>query len=428
MIKILDATGEGSTEILKDILDRGDKESSDITKSVMEILAGVEKDGDTALKEFTKKFDGVEIDDFLVSQDEIEAAYLQCDEDFIKAMKRAKDNIWDYHQKQLKESWITNKSSGIILGQLYNPMEKVGIYVPGGTAAYPSSVLMNAIPAKVAGVGKIIMVTPPLKDGTVNKNILAAARIAGVDKVYKVGGAQAVAALANGTQTIGKVDKIVGPGNIYVAAAKRLVFGKVDIDMIAGPSEVLIVADETANPRYVAADLLSQAEHDVLASSILVTTSPEIAKEVAKEVEIQTKTLSRREIIEKSLSDYGAIVVVKSLDDAMKFANEIAPEHLEMAVKDPFSTIGKIKNAGAIFLGEYSPEPLGDYFAGPNHTLPTSGTARFFSPLGVDDFVKKSSLVYYDRKNLEQVKDDIIKIAQKEGLDAHANSVEVRFE
>ncbi len=428
MIKILDATGEGSSEILKDILDRGDKESNEITKSVMEILEGVEKDGDEALKEFTKRFDGVEIDDFLVSQDEIEAAYLQCDEDFIKAMKRAKENIWDYHQKQLKESWITNKQSGIILGQLYNPMEKVGIYVPGGTAAYPSSVLMNAIPAKVACVGKIIMVTPPLKDGTVNKNILAAARIAGVDKVYKAGGAQAVAALANGTQTIEKVDKIVGPGNIYVAAAKRLVFGKVDIDMIAGPSEVLIVADETANPRYVAADLLSQAEHDVLASSILVTTSAEIAKAVAKEVEIQTKTLSRNEIIEKSLGDYGAIVVVNSLDDAIKFANEIAPEHLEMAVKDPFSTIGKIKNAGAIFLGEYSPEPLGDYFAGPNHTLPTSGTARFFSPLGVDDFVKKSSLVYYDRKNLEQVKDDIMKIAQKEGLDAHANSVAVRFE
>ena len=428
MIRILDATGEGSSDILKDILDRGDKESSDITKSVMDILSGVEKDGDKALKEFTKRFDGVEIDDFLVSQDEIEAAYLQCDEDFIKAMKRAKENIWDYHQKQLKESWITNKKSGIILGQLYNPMEKVGIYVPGGTAAYPSSVLMNAIPAKVAGVGKIIMVTPPLKDGTVNKNILAAARIAGVDKVYKAGGAQAVAALANGTQTIEKVDKIVGPGNIYVAAAKRLVFGKVDIDMIAGPSEVLIVADETANPRYIAADLLSQAEHDVLASSILVTTSAEIAKAVAKEVEIQTKTLSRNEIIEKSLSDYGAIVVVNSIDDAIKFANEIAPEHLEMAVRDPFSTIGKIKNAGAIFLGEYSPEPLGDYFAGPNHTLPTSGTARFFSPLGVDDFVKKSSLVYYDRKNLEQVKDDIMKIAQKEGLDAHANSVAVRFE
>ena len=428
MIKILDATGEGSSDILKGILDRGDKESSEITKSVMDILAGVEKDGDEALKEYTKRFDGVEIEDFLVSQDEIEAAYLQCDEDFIKAMKRAKENIWDYHQKQLKESWITNKQSGIILGQLYNPMEKVGIYVPGGTAAYPSSVLMNAIPAKVAGVGKIIMVTPPLKDGTVNKNILAAARIAGVDKVYKAGGAQAVAALANGTQTIEKVDKIVGPGNIYVAAAKRLVFGKVDIDMIAGPSEVLIVADETANPRYIAADLLSQAEHDVLASSILVTTSAEIAKAVAKEVEIQTKTLSRNEIIEKSLSDYGAIVVVNSIDDAIKFANEIAPEHLEMAVRDPFSTIGKIKNAGAIFLGEYSPEPLGDYFAGPNHTLPTSGTARFFSPLGVDDFVKKSSLVYYDRKNLEQVKDDIMKIAQKEGLDAHANSVAVRFE
>ena len=293
MIKILDATGEGSSDILKGILDRGDKESSEITKSVMDRLAGVEKDGDEALKEYTKRFDGVEIEDFLVSQDEIEAAYLQCDEDFIKAMKRAKENIWDYHQKQLKESWITNKQSGIILGQLYNPMEKVGIYVPGGTAAYPSSVLMNAIPAKVAGVGKIIMVTPPLKDGTVNKNILAAARIAGVDKVYKAGGAQAVAALANGTQTIEKVDKIVGPGNIYVAAAKRLVFGKVDIDMIAGPSEVLIVADETANPRYIAADLLSQAEHDVLASSILVTTSAEIAKAVAKEVEIQTKTLSR---------------------------------------------------------------------------------------------------------------------------------------
>lgn len=429
MINIIDLSREASKyDVLKGIIERGDKESKSITEAVERIIADVASHGDRAVRSYTLKFDGVGLENFEVKRDEIEQAYNACDKDFIAALENAKERIWDYHKRQLKESWITNNQKGIMLGQLYNPLERVGIYVPGGTAAYPSSVLMNAIPAKVAGVNEIIMVTPPTSQGGINKNILAAARIAGVDKVYSVGGAQAVAALAYGTETIGKVDKIVGPGNIYVAAAKRMVFGRVDIDMIAGPSEVLIIADSTANPRYVAADMLSQAEHDILASSILLTTSKDLAQATLKELEIQLEGLSRKEITEKALRSYAAILVVDSIDEAIEFANGIAPEHLELVVSEPFSVLGSIKNAGAIFVGEYSPEPLGDYYAGPNHTLPTGGTARFFSPLGVDDFVKKSSLIYYDRASLEKSKDDIIKIAMEEGLDAHANSIKVRFE
>lgn len=429
MINIIDLSREASKyDVLKGIIERGDKESKSITEAVERIIADVASHGDRAVRSYTLKFDGVGLENFEVKRDEIEQAYNACDKDFIAALENAKERIWDYHKRQLKESWITNNQKGIMLGQLYNPLERVGIYVPGGTAAYPSSVLMNAIPAKVAGVNEIIMVTPPTSQGGINKNILAAARIAGVDKVYSVGGAQAVAALAYGTETIGKVDKIVGPGNIYVAAAKRMVFGRVDIDMIAGPSEVLIIADSTANPRYVAADMLSQAEHDTLASSILLTTSKDLAQATLKELEIQLEGLSRKEITEKALRSYAAILVVDSIDEAIEFANGIAPEHLELVVSEPFSVLGSIKNAGAIFVGEYSPEPLGDYYAGPNHTLPTGGTARFFSPLGVDDFVKKSSLIYYDRASLEKSKDDIIKIAMEEGLDAHANSIKVRFE
>ncbi|AHM56708.1 histidinol dehydrogenase HisD [Peptoclostridium acidaminophilum DSM 3953] len=429
MINIIDLSKETSKyDVLKGIIERGDKESKSITEAVEKILADVEGHGDRAVRSYTLKFDGVGLENFEVGSDEIEQAYNSCDKDFISALENAKERIWDYHKRQLKESWITNNQKGIMLGQLYNPLERVGIYVPGGTAAYPSSVLMNAIPAKVAGVKEIIMVTPPSSQGGINKNILAAARIAGVDRVYSIGGAQAVAALAYGTETIGKVDKIVGPGNIYVATAKRMVFGRVDIDMIAGPSEVLIIADESANPRFVAADMLSQAEHDTLASSILITTSKEVAQATLKELEIQLEGLSRKAITEKALRSYAAILVVESIDEAIEFANGIAPEHLELVVREPFSVVGAIKNAGAIFVGEYSPEPLGDYYAGPNHTLPTGGTARFFSPLGVDDFVKKSSLIYYDRASLEKSKDDIIKIALEEGLDAHANSIKVRFE
>lgn len=429
MINIIDLSREASKyDVLKGIIERGDKESKSITEAVERIIADVASHGDRAVRSYTLKFDGVGLENFEVKRDEIEQAYNTCDKEFISAMENAKERIWDYHRRQLKESWITNNQKGIMLGQLYNPLERVGIYVPGGTAAYPSSVLMNAIPAKVAGVKEIIMVTPPTSQGGINKNILAAAKIAGVDKVYSIGGAQAVAALAYGTETIGKVDKIVGPGNIYVAAAKRMVFGRVDIDMIAGPSEVLIIADATANPRYVAADMLSQAEHDTLASSILLTTSKDLAQATLKEIEIQLEGLSRKDITEKALRSYAAILVVDSIDEAIEFANGIAPEHLELVVSEPFSVLGSIKNAGAIFVGEYSPEPLGDYYAGPNHTLPTGGTARFFSPLGVDDFVKKSSLIYYDRASLEKSKDDIIKIAMEEGLDAHANSIKVRFE
>ncbi|KNF10171.1 histidinol dehydrogenase HisD [Gottschalkia purinilytica] len=429
MIKIINTLNQNE-DVQKEIdslLNRSQLEFGEVNRLVEEIIKDIRDNKDKAVLEYTKKFDGIELKSMIVTEEEIEEAFSSCDPELIEALREARDNIWDYHSKQLNNSWIQNDKKGVMLGQIYNPVEKVGIYVPGGTAPYPSTVLMNAVPAKVAGVKEIIMVTPPSKDGKINKHILAAAKIAGVDKIFKVGGAQAIAALAFGTESIPKVYKIVGPGNIYVAIAKRIVYGYVDIDMIAGPSEILVIADETANPEYVAADMLSQAEHDTLASSILVTTCENLANKVKVELEKQTEKLSRKDIIEKSLKDFGAIIIAKDLDEAVNLSNEIAPEHLEVMVQNPFEMISQIKNAGAIFLGEYSPEPLGDYFAGPNHTLPTSSTAKFYSPLGVDDFVKKSSLIYYDRKALETNKNKIIKIAESEGLTAHANSIKVRF-
>ncbi|WP_427340140.1 histidinol dehydrogenase [Caloranaerobacter sp. DY30410] len=428
MIKIIETGDRESEKLIKDLLNRSQLEFGEVNKSVEKILEDVKENGDKALYNYTKKFDGVELDNLIVSDNEIDEAYNSCDSKLVEALVEARDNIWNYHSKQLKNSWIWNKDKGIILGQIYNPIEKVGIYVPGGTAPYPSTVLMNAVPAKVAGVKEIIMVTPPSKDGKINKNILAAAKVAGVDRIFKIGGAQAIGALTFGTETIPKVDKIVGPGNIYVAMAKRMVYGYVDIDMIAGPSEILIIADDNANERYIAADMLSQAEHDVLASSILITTSKELAVKVRDEIERQVKQLSRRDIIEKALNDYGVIIVVNDLEESVELSNKIAPEHLELMVDKPFELVNSIKNAGAIFMGEYSPEPLGDYFAGPNHTLPTSGTAKFFSPLGVDDFYKKSSIIYYDRESLNKCKNKIIRIAEEERLTAHANSIKVRFE
>ena len=348
--------------------------------------------------------------------------------DFILALYKAADNIRDFHARQKQQSWLEPKQNGVILGQRIRGLKRVGVYVPGGTAAYPSSVLMNVIPAKIAGVKEIVMVTPPQKDGTANPDILAAAKIAGVDRVFLMGGAQAVAALAYGTQSVPKVDKIVGPGNIFVATAKKLLYGTAGIIvMIAGPSEILIVADKSANPKFLAADLMSQAEHDKMASAILLTTSEETANETAKELSRQMQTLERRDIIEQSLNDFGAIIVCKDISEAVDFANELAPEHLELAVENPMEYIGRVDNAGSVFLGHYSPEPLGDYFAGPNHVLPTSGTARFFSPLSVDSFIKKSSFIYYTEPALSEAKDDIIKLAETEGLTAHANSIKVRF-
>ncbi|RKD32923.1 histidinol dehydrogenase [Thermohalobacter berrensis] len=427
MIRIINLKEEGNKDI-KAFIRKSKVVFNDVTKGVEKIIEDVKKNGDKAVIEYTKKFDGIKLNNFYVSNTEIEDAYKDCEDDFIKALENAKENIKEFHKKQLKNSWIWNKDKGITLGQLYNPIYRVGIYVPGGTAAYPSTVLMNAIPAKVAGVKEIVMVTPPDKNGQVNKAILAAAKIAGVNKIFKIGGAQAVGALAFGTETIPKVDKIVGPGNIYVATAKKLVYGSVDIDMIAGPSEILIIGDENSNPKYIAADMLGQAEHDELASSILITTSIRLAEMVKNEIKEQVKGLSRREIIEKSLKDFGAIIVVEDLQKAIDLSNEIAPEHLELMVDNAFEIVNEIKNAGAIFIGEYSPEALGDYLAGPNHTLPTSGTAKFFSPLGVDDFMKKSSLIYYSRESLMKDKDKIIKLAAKEGLTAHGNSIKVRFE
>ena len=379
------------------------------------------------MREYTLKFDGHMPSKFEISREEIDSSPDKCDRDFILALYKAADNIRDFHARQKQQSWLEPKQNGVILGQRIRGLKRVGVYVPGGTAAYPSSVLMNVIPAKIAGVKEIIMVTPPQKDGTANPDILAAAKIAGVDRVFLMGGAQAVAALAYGTQSVPKVDKIVGPGNIFVATAKKLLYGTVDIDMIAGPSEILIVADKSANPKFLAADLMSQAEHDKMASAILLTTSEETANETAKELSRQMQTLERRDIIEQSLNDFGAIIVCKDISEAVDFANELAPEHLELAVENPMEYIGRVDNAGSVFLGHYSPEPLGDYFAGPNHVLPTSGTARFFSPLSVDSFIKKSSFIYYTEPALSEAKDDIIKLAETEGLTAHANSIKVRF-
>lgn len=405
------------------------RESSykEIDEKVEIIIKEVIEKGDAAIKKYTLLFDGADIENFRVSQQEIDSAYSQVEEKFINIIKQAKENIEEFHKKQLTKSWFTNSNDGIILGQMINPIERVGIYVPGGKAAYPSTVLMNAIPAKVAGVSSIVMVTPPDKNGNINPYILAAAKSAGVDEIYKLGGAQAIAALAYGTETIKKVDKITGPGNIYVARAKKMVFGTVDIDMIAGPSEICIIADENSNPKYIAADLFSQAEHDEMAAVSLITTSKQLAEKVIKFLHSDIEALSRKSIICKSLEDHGNIYLTDNLETAFNICNNLAPEHLEIMLPDPFSYISKIKNAGAVFLGSYSPEPLGDYFAGPNHTLPTGGSAKFSSPLGVDDFIKKSSIIYYSREELDKVNKDIQYFAEKEGLDAHANSLKVRL-
>lgn len=427
MIKIVKADGVQEKALINQLKERSGEIDKKVTETVSKILSDVKEYGDYSVREYTMKFDRSVPESFEISKEEIDASTEKCDSDFVLALYRAADNIRDFHTRQKQQSWLDPKENGVILGQRIRGLKRVGIYVPGGTAAYPSSVLMNAIPAKIAGVEEIIMVTPPAKDGTANPDILAAAKIAGVDRVFLMGGAQAVAALAYGTETVPKVDKIVGPGNIFVATAKKLLFGTVDIDMIAGPSEILVVADKTAKPKFLAADLMSQAEHDKMASAILLTTSAEIANKTAEEIERQAQTLSRKEIIEKSLDDFGAIIVCNSLDEAIDFANELAPEHLELAVENPVQYIGRVDNAGSVFLGHYAPEPLGDYYAGPNHVLPTSGTARFFSPLSVDSFVKKSSFIYYTEDALREAKDDIIKLADTEGLTAHANSIKVRF-
>ena len=395
---------------------------------VTDIIANVRKNGDKALYEYCEKFDGVKLNALKVSEEEIEEAFASVDEEYISILEEAKENITAYHKRQVRNDFVINDKEGIILGQKITPIERVGLYVPGGTAAYPSSVLMNCLPAKIAGCPEIYMVTPPGKDGKVNPVILAAAKIAGVDTIYKIGGAQAVAALAYGTETVKKVDKIVGPGNAFVAEAKKQVFGVVNIDMIAGPSEILVIADETANPRYVAADLLSQAEHDELASAILVTTSKELAEKVSEQVEVFVEELSRTEIMRKSLDNYGYILLADTMEEVIDIANEIASEHLEIMTKNPYDVMMKVRNAGAIFIGEYSSEPLGDYFAGPNHVLPTNGTAKFFSALSVDDFVKKSSIIAYSKEALEVIHEDIEHFAEAEKLTAHANSIKVRFE
>ena len=427
-MKITKANGKAEYALIENLKKRSGETDAKIVDIVTTIINGVKENGDEAVREYTVRFDGGLPKKFLIEKDELQSYLDVVDEDFLNAIKRAKDNIYDFHLRQTQQSWMTTKDSGVIMGQRIRGLERVGIYVPGGTAAYPSSVLMNAIPAKIAGVKEIVMVTPPGKDGNPNPNIMAAAAVAGVDKVYLVGGAQAVAALAYGTEKIPKVDKIVGPGNIFVATAKKLLYGIVDIDMVAGPSEILIVADKIADPSFLAADLMSQAEHDKMASSILLTTSMELAKATVREIDKQIKYLERQTIIEESLDNYGEIIVCEDLEQAIEFANELAPEHLELCITDPLKYIGKVDNAGSVFLGNWSPEPLGDYYAGPNHVLPTSGTARFFSPLSVDSFVKKSSFIYYTPQELRKAKDDIIKLADTEGLTAHANSIKVRFE
>ena len=428
-MRIVTLNEDTKKNILNDLLKRSPNHYGEFIDRVNDIINNVRSNGDAAIFDYTKRFDGADINasNILVTKEEIEEAYTKVDPELIDVIRKALMNIREYHEKQRQYSWFDSKPNGTMLGQKVTPLATTGVYVPGGKAVYPSSVLMNVIPAKVAGVGKIVMVTPPGKDGKVNPNTLVAANEAGADEIYKVGGAQAIAALAFGTESIPKVDKIVGPGNIYVALAKKAVYGYVSIDSIAGPSEILVLADETANPRYVAADLLSQAEHDELASAILVTTSKELAEAVSVEVDKFIAELSRKEIMSKSIENYGYILVAESMQDAIDAANDIASEHLEFMTKNPFEVMTKIKNAGAIFIGEYSSEPLGDYFAGPNHILPTNGTAKFFGPLSVDDFVKKSSIIYYSREALEPIHKDIIKFATSEQLTAHANSIKVRF-
>ncbi len=418
-----------SSEInLEKELARSQFSYDDVNETVENILKDVRSRGDKALIEYTEKFDGVKLETLEVSDKEIEDAYNTIDKELLEVIKYSHDNIKKYHERQVRNNFMITEENGVVLGQIINPIEKVGLYVPGGTASYPSTVLMNAVPAKIAGCKEIIMVTPPNPDGSISAPILAAAKIAGVDRIFKVGGAQSVAALSYGTESIPKVYKIVGPGNIYVAMAKKMVYGEVSIDMIAGPSEVLIIADESADYVYVAADLLSQAEHDRLAACILVTTSEELADKVATELEKQLKELPREEIARASIENQGRIIIVDNLEEAVYVSNFVAPEHLEVAVDSPFELLPKIKNAGSIFMGHNTPEPLGDYLAGPNHTLPTSGTAKFSSPLSVDDFIKKSSVLYYSKEALEKVKDKVIKFAESEGLDAHARSIYKRFE
>ena len=423
-------TKESTKDILENLLKRSPNNYGKFEAAVADILANVKEKGDEALFSYTKEFDKVEVtpETIRVTEAEIEEAYKAVDASLLEVIRKALVNIRSYHEKQRQNSWFTSTENGTMLGQKVTPLNRVGVYVPGGKAVYPSSVLMNIVPAKVAGVPHIVMTTPPGKDGKVNPSTLVAAKEAGADEIYKVGGAQAVGALAYGTASIPKVDKIVGPGNIFVALAKKAVYGHVSIDSIAGPSEILVLADETANAHYVAADLLSQAEHDEMASAILITTSTELAQNVEKEIEGYLKVLSRKEIIEKSLENFGYILVAEDMDEAIEAANEIASEHMEIVTKNAFEVMMKVRNAGAIFIGEYSSEPLGDYFAGPNHVLPTNGTAKFFSALSVDDFIKKSSIVYYSRSALQEIHKDIIQFASSEQLTAHANSIAVRFE
>lgn len=426
MIRKIKADGVQEVEFLAKLGERSRNTNKDVTETVSEIINNVMMNGDKAVREYTIKFDGKAPDTFEVPKEELTSLTANCDPEFIATLKKAADNIRNFHERQKQQSWLTTKDNGVIMGQRIRGLKRVGLYVPGGTAAYPSSVLMNAIPAKIAGVSELIMVTPPGKDGKPNPDIMAAAAIAGVDRVFLMGGAQAVAALAYGTESVPKVDKIVGPGNIFVATAKKLLYGTVDIDMIAGPSEILVLADESANPKFLAADLMSQAEHDKLASAILITTSDKLAEDTIKEIYRQVEELSRKDIIEYSLDNYGVIIVCDTMERAIELANELAPEHLEVCCENPMEYVGKLDNAGSVFLGNYSPEPLGDYFAGPNHVLPTSGTARFFSPLSVDTFVKKSSFIYYTEDALQNDSDDIIRFANTEGLTAHANSIIVR--
>ena len=423
-------TKESTKDILENLLKRSPNNYGKFEAAVADILANVKEKGDEALFSYTKEFDKVEVtpETIRVTEAEIEEAYKAVDASLLEVIRKALVNIRSYHEKQRQNSWVTSTEKGTMLGQKVTPLNRVGVYVPGGKAVYPSSVLMNIVPAKVAGVPHIVMTTPPGKDGKVNPSTLVAAKEAGADEIYKVGGAQAIGALAYGTASIPKVDKIVGPGNIFVALAKKAVYGHVSIDSIAGPSEILVLADETANAHYVAADLLSQAEHDEMASAILITTSTELAQNVEKEIEGYLKVLSRKEIIEKSLENFGYILIAEDMDEAIEAANEIASEHMEIVTKNAFEVMMKVRNAGAIFIGEYSSEPLGDYFAGPNHVLPTNGTAKFFSALSVDDFIKKSSIVYYSKSALQEIHKDIIQFASSEQLTAHANSIAVRFE
>lgn len=429
MINVIKYNDEQGKKLVDALLSRSQLEYGNVQSVVDDIIANIKANGDKALFEYTLKFDKFNIteENMAVSQAEIDEAYSMVDEQLVQVIKKAAVRIGAFHEKQKLNSWLEPNKNGEMLGQLIRPLERVGVYVPGGKAAYPSSVLMNIIPAKVAGVSEIVMTTPANAQGKVNPTTIVAAHIAGVDKIYKVGGAQAIASLAFGTESIKKVDKIVGPGNIYVALAKRSVYGYVNIDSVAGPSEILILADESANAEYVAADLLSQAEHDELASAVLITTSEKLANQVKEQVEKQTAVLERKEIIEKSLNNYGAIILVSDFDEACELNNAIAPEHMEVCTAQPFELLPKIQNAGAIFLGHYTPEPLGDYMAGPNHVLPTGGTARFFSPLSIDDYIKKSSLISFSKEALQSLGDDVIKFANAEGLTAHANSVRVRM-